>query len=522
MTWRAEDPQGNESQKIIWELVPYTRGYGYDLGCGQWKAFPHFVGVDNLTDTKLFGTQMQPDVVVPTCEKLPMFASNSADFVFSSHLLEHIQDFKSTLKEWWRLIKVGGHLCLYLPHKKFYPNIGQEGSNPDHKHDFMPEDIIEAMKGIGSWDLVENQERDGGTEYSFLQVYKKLNNTKCRFSCNDPKPEKTCAVVRYGAYGDLMMASTVLPHLKAQGYHVTLYTVPRAWEVIKLNPHVDRVILQDTDQVPPAALLDFWAYIAKKYDKFVNLSEAMEGNLLTLKERSSGRWPHSMRNKYLNVNYLQFHADLAEVPFEPVVKFYSTEEERAWAKRERQKLGDSCLIMWSLAGSSVHKHYPHMDTVIARILVTYPNAKVITVGSENEKMLEMGWEKEPRVVTKAGEWSIRQTMAMIEHMDLIIGPETGVLNAASFTNVPKIVFLSHSSIENLTRDWVNCISLEPKNTPCYPCHMMHYGFDTCREGFMEINGKQERVGSLCQVNITPDQCWDAIGSVINRKEKKAA
>ena len=227
-----------------------------------------------------------------------------------------------------------------------------------------------------------------------------------------------------------------------------------------------------------------------------------------------------MRHKYLNVNYLQFHADIAEVPFEPVIKFYSTAEEREWARKERQKLGDGFVIMWSLAGSSVHKHYPHMDTVFARILHTYPKAKIITIGDENARVLEIGWEKEPRVVMRSGVWSIREAMSMIEHVDLIIGPETGVLNAASFYPVPKIVFLSHSSIENLTRDWVNCTSLEPPNTPCYPCHMMHYGFDTCKEGFMEIDGKQERVGALCQVNISPDQTWAAIQHYM--EQRKAA
>jgi ADP-heptose:LPS heptosyltransferase len=269
-------------------------------------------------------------------------------------------------------------------------------------------------------------------------------------------------------------------------------------------------------------LLDFWAYLEKKYDKFVNLSEAMEGNLLTMRERSAGRWPHSMRHKYLNQNYLQFHADIAEVPFEPVIKFYSTTEEREWAKAERQKLGNSFVILWSLAGSSVHKHYPHMDTVFARVLYSYPNAKIITVGDEAARILETGWEKEPRVLMRSGVWTIRQSMAMIEEVDLVIGPETGLLNAASFYKVPKIVFLSHSSVENLTRDWVNCTSLEPKDTPCYPCHMMHYGFETCKEGFMEIAGKKERVGSLCQVNITPDQTWEAIKSVVGQPERMAA
>ena len=47
MVWKADDPQGNESGKIRWELVKWTRGRGLDVGCGPNKAFPHMIGVDN-------------------------------------------------------------------------------------------------------------------------------------------------------------------------------------------------------------------------------------------------------------------------------------------------------------------------------------------------------------------------------------------------------------------------------------------------------------------------------------------
>lgn len=171
--WRAEDPQGNESAKVRWELIPYTRGRGLDVGCGPYKVFPHMIGVDNCIDTQLFGIAMQPDVQADV-QDLSIFADGSMDFVYSSHTLEHIQDFAKALREWWRVIKVGGYLTVYLPHKKFYPNVGTEGANPDHKHDFLPSDIVEAMKEIGSWDLLVNEERNEGMEYSFLQVYQKL------------------------------------------------------------------------------------------------------------------------------------------------------------------------------------------------------------------------------------------------------------------------------------------------------------------------------------------------------------
>src|SRR3990167_2551183 len=221
----------------------------------------------------MFGTPMNPDMTVPDGCNLTMFADGQCDFIFSSHLLEHVEDHKAALRDWWRLLKVGGHLCLYLPHKLFYPNIGQPFANKDHKHDFMPQDIVDAMLEVGTWDLLRNEDRNANQEYSFFQVYKKqASNGECKYSHKLPKPSKTCGVVRYGAWGDVLQMASILPGLKAQGYHVTLYSTPRAWEAISSDPHIDNVILQDTDQVPNQALGHFWENERKKYNKWVNLS----------------------------------------------------------------------------------------------------------------------------------------------------------------------------------------------------------------------------------------------------------
>jgi hypothetical protein len=50
---------------------------------------------------------------------------------------------------------------------------------------------------------------------------------------------------------------------------------------------------------------------------------------------------------------------------------------------------------------------------------------------------------------------VRETLALAQQMDLVIGPETGVLNAVCYEAMPKVAMLSHSSWENLTRHWVN-------------------------------------------------------------------
>lgn len=523
MIWRVEDPEGNESKKIVWEAAPYLRGKGVDLGSGNFKVLPHVISVDNCHHNA-FGHDIRPDVMVDTCEKMPIFGSSSLDFVFSSHLLEHIVDYKSALNEWWRIIKQGGHLILYLPHKDLYPNVGQHGANPDHKHDFLPNDIIMAMhdaQGM-SWDLVECQTRSEDTEYSMFMVFKKIQGRKNLFRYDLPKPEKTALVCRFGAFGDLMQASSVFAGLKEQGYHVTLIASEPGVGVVMHDPNIDSFMLLDKDQVPNAHLSDFWKHQAKKYDKFVNLSESVEGTWLAMPHRTQHTWAPLIRHTHMNYNYLQFQHELAGVPHKPQVKFFSTPEERQLARQQRMKMG-KFVILWSLAGSSAHKTWAGLDNIIASIMLSYRNVDVVLCGGPEAEMLEAGWENEKRVHKTCGKWSIRQTLSFLAEADLVIGPETGVLNAASCMDVPKICFLSHSSVNNLTRDWVNTTSMWSKNTTCSgrgnndapACHILHYGWTNCTRD-------AESGTAQCQKDISVESVWDAVMTIVNNSEKKAA
>lgn len=549
MVWRINDPQGDESAKVKWDIVPYTRGRGLDIGCGPWKPFEHFIGVDNKHHAAMFGWQFEPDVQIDDCSKLDLFAAESMDFVYSAHTLEHVVDFKATLQEWFRLLKVGGYLVLYLPHRDFYPNIGEEGANPDHKHDFAPKDISEAMLRVGSgWDLIENEERNGGREYSFLQVYRKRGDKRCIIH-GDPwrNPKvKTACVVRYGGFGDMIQASSILPGLKAQGYHVTVMTTPKGKEIIAHDPHVDRFLLQDNhpDQVPNDKLGEYFAVWEKKFDRFINLCESVEGTLLARPGRANHGWPMAVRHATMNQNYLEFTHLIAEVPFRPQPMFYPSDEEMEWAVHELVPLG-GFLIMWVLCGSSQHKAYPNTDAVVARIMAELPEARVIFTGDAACKILEAHWDEEKRVLRRSGEWSIRKSLTAARQCNLVVGPETGVLNAVSHcAGVGKVVLLSHSSHENLTRDWPNTDAIEPVNTACYPCHRIHYNRQFCPEQWIpvEISGLKhdpalleqlEKEGNVkdgqfntgaavCSYSITPDMIFEKVAAQYERWRSDSA
>ena len=52
------------------------------------------------------------------------------------------------------------------------------------------------------------------------------------------------------------------------------------------------------------------------------------------------------------------------------------------------------------------------------------------------------------------------------------------MNALALEPVAKVVMLSHSSVDNLTRDWRAVRTLHGA-VPCYPCHQIHYTHAHC-------------------------------------------
>jgi len=499
-------PMNTESIKVKYDIVPYTSGRTLELGCGPWKAYPHFIGIDLREDWPPHIPWL-PDIVMD-CNYLGMFQGLSVDSVFSSYLLQFMDDPLKALKEWWRVIAHNGYLVLYLPHSDYYPDPGIKYTKIDQDM------IIELMKQVGGWDLLVNEERILDSEYSFLQVYRKYSDKTHRFTCNKPEPEKTCAIVRYGGAGDMIQASSILPELKSDGYHITLYTNGYGYEPIKHDPHIDEIIVQSKEQVPNHELGAFWAVIRKKYDKFINLSESVETTLLCDPHRPMHKWPTKARDMVLHDhNYLEITHAIAEVPFRIHAKFYATPNEVKWAKRQRT--GFDRVILWVLSGSGVHKCWPYMDQIIARVLTTYTDSRIFFCGDELSQMLESGWEDEKRVIKTCGQWNIRQSMAFAEQCDLVIGPETGVMNAVSMLDMPKIIFLSHSSIKNLTRDWKNTTSLIPKDCACYPCHKMIHGWEHCERD-------HETGVSVCQSKIGVETVWEAIKTGLFVGRRRAA
>lgn len=338
---------------------------------------------------------------------------------------------------------------------------------------------------------------------------------------------KSACVVRYGGFGDMIMASAILPALKAQGYHVTFNCSEKGVDIIRTDPNVDEVFLQRTNQVPVDELQLYLDEMAKGFDRFINLSQSVETKLLPSGERVEEirgtrvlipaneryNWSDERRRAELNINYIEHTFQQAGLEFNPryAPKFYPTRSEK---KRAKKLVGSKPTVVWALSGSSVHKSYPWVDSIIAAVLLQSKRIQFVLVGDDYCRILEQGWEDEPRVICTSGNMSIRDTLALAQQATIVIGPETGVLNAVSSDRVRKIIYLSHSTVENLTKHWVNTMALAA-TIPCYPCHRLHHGFRDCV--------RDERTGAaLCAAEIEPEIIYGEIMKTVYGKPRLAA
>lgn len=505
MVWRIDDPQGDEAAKVRFDIVPYMGASNIDLGCGPRKVWPNFVGLDNGKDTDLFNIPMRPDMVVGSCERLPMFADGSMDCVFSSHLLEHIEDHVGAVREWWRLVKPGGYLILYLPHADLYPNIGQPGANPDHVHDFRNEDITNVMREVSAgWDLVLNEKRDQLREYSFLQVYRKTAEPVHRHTWSLPKPEKRIGIVRPGAYGDAIWGSAVAHEFKKAGYHVTVYTGHVGRDTLRADPNIDALITMPNGMLDDEEMILYFLWESRKYTKWVNLIGVVEGRMLPHPNEIQFHWPHGVRHARMNRNYHEAMFETAELPMPETIeqRFYPDATEAAWAREQRDKLFPGPLVVLAPTGSGGPKTWPHVQAFMQRMADA--GVYVVVVGEIRLDLTPL----EPFGVIIGKDLPMRKAMALAQVADAVVGAETGVLNAVASCDMPKVVLMSHSSAQNLTKYWKNTVALEADSLPCHPCHRLHKAFEFCV--------RDKTTGwSACQAMLGPDLVADVVLKALN-------
>lgn len=159
----------------------YCQGKGLDIGYGGDPVVPGVKGWDWEHGD---------------AQRLRRLKDETFDFVYSSHVIEHMTIPAVALKNWWRVLKRGGYLIVYGPHRDLYEKKKYLPSNwnQDHKHFYLldrdespdtkgiipliervlPEGKIIYAKECSEGHTIIDPNRHSDGEYSFEVVVQKV------------------------------------------------------------------------------------------------------------------------------------------------------------------------------------------------------------------------------------------------------------------------------------------------------------------------------------------------------------
>ena len=119
-----ETSKAKERRKAEGFFERYFAGRGVDVGYGGDLVTPNCRGWD---------------VEDGDAHELAGIGDTTFDFVYSSHILEHLENPARALQNWWRVLKPGGYLILYVPERDLFERKKSLPSDIslDHKHFFL-------------------------------------------------------------------------------------------------------------------------------------------------------------------------------------------------------------------------------------------------------------------------------------------------------------------------------------------------------------------------------------------------
>jgi ADP-heptose:LPS heptosyltransferase len=294
---------------------------------------------------------------------------------------------------------------------------------------------------------------------------------------------KRLLVIRYGGFGDAVMASSILPHLKSEGWQITVDASPMGEAVLRYDPNIDHILVTPQGSVPAEQLPEYWNARTNGFHRVINLCESVEvAALLVPKQLGFFHDDETRRRLCGHINYVEHTHKIAGVPLPARPWYYPLDEELHAAK---VRINSVKSVVVCLTGSAEYKTWPNAMEFL-RAVLSDTDAQVFLAGATRDEhlskeLLEAVWPPFRSRVVDMTSWHIRESLAVACLADAVVGPETGIMNAVSYREMRKVLWLSHSSHENLSKNWMNTVTITPA-VPCHPCHRLHSTQKFCPRG----------------------------------------
>jgi hypothetical protein len=305
------------------------------------------------------------------------------------------------------------------------------------------------------------------------------------------------------ALGDAVFVTPIPRILAERGEEVHVCCEADVRPVFENNPHIAGFI-----ECPKPHKWDGWEAkyreLETQFDHIYHTHGHVEVGLLHRTDVCWGKVPNAHQRKEVAAgkNYQDSIFEsigLEERGLLPEFYFSDAENKMRFELRQLLDKDKKKLVVWQWDGSTLSKLLVWAPKWL-RETMNYYSDTVHYVYAEDAN-LKAQIPADERVLDALGKFSVRESIMATSIADLVIGPESFIVNAAAAWPIHKILFLSHSAPENLAKYYINCDCITPNaEVTCHPCYLIQIDFQRVYDPVKR---------GICREFVRNCNVWDA-------------
>lgn len=268
---------------------------------------------------------------------------------------------------------------------------------------------------------------------------------------------------RTGGIGDMMFLLPVIQYLKKKYPQSFIRVASGCKQPLENVPAIDELYDMPFD----AKLLED-----------VDLMLQFQGIIESSSDASKKTHAVDMFFSYFSIDSLQIPAE------EKRPKLFFTNEEMDWLKKTLPSMGiaeDNYVIGLQMETSSPLRNYPKEKfKAVIDLLAQEEKVKIVLIGTDVHEIIAQFYKGNNPNIIPALKFSVRQSIVLANRYNLVIAPDSFMIQTAGALEKPLIGLYGPFPSEVRMKYFKNAIGLDP-SVVCSPC--FKHDFRACIKGF---------------------------------------